>query len=87
MHIGAQELKELRKIYANSALITISQSTKDGKIRGSNEIVHDSDIAISVSDGIAKTEKNRFLERDRTYKIFEKDDGFDFILPRNTVRG
>jgi hypothetical protein len=87
MHIGAQELKELKKIYANSALITISQSTKDGKIRGSNEIVHDSDIEISVSNGIAKTEKNRFLEKNRTYEIFEKDDGFEFLLPRNTVRG
>lgn len=70
MHIGAQELKELRKLYSASALITISQSTKDGKIRGSYEIVHDADIAVSVSQGVATTVKNRFLEKGRILKIF-----------------
>ena len=70
MRINAIDMKELRKLYANSALISISQSTKDGKMRGSNEIVHDSDIAVKVSNGVAKTTKNRFLEIGRTYQIF-----------------
>lgn len=70
MRIGANEMKSLRKLYQHSAIITISQSTKDGKMRGSYEIVHDSDIAVSVSKGIAETIKNRFLEKGRSFKIF-----------------
>ncbi|MEI6765623.1 MAG: hypothetical protein WCM76_08275 [Bacteroidota bacterium] len=86
MRIGALELKELRKLYMNSALVTISQSTKEGKMRGSYEIVHDSDIAVSVSGGIAETVKNRFLEKGRKYKIFDADPG-EGIMPWNTVKG
>jgi hypothetical protein len=86
MRIGAAELKELRKIYSNSALITISQSTKDGKIRGSNEILHDSDIAVQVSCGIAETTKNRFLEIKKTIDIFDDDIGSSPAL-LNVVRG
>ena len=71
MRIGANEMKSLRKLYQHSAIITISQSTKDGKIRGSYEIVHDSDIAVCVTKGIAETTKNRFLEKGRKFKIFE----------------
>lgn len=71
MRIGAQELNDLRKLFANSALITISQSTKDGKMRGSYEIVHDSDIAVAVSKGVAVTIKNRFLEKGKQFEIFK----------------
>jgi predicted ATP-dependent serine protease len=86
MRIGAQELKELRKLFINSALITISQSTKDGKMRGSYEIVHDSDIAIGVSNGVAETIKNRFEEKGTKFVIFRSDsDGEMFI--RNTIKG
>ena len=86
MRIGPNEMKELRKLFHNSALITISQSTKDGKMRGSYEIVHDSDIAVSVSNGIATTTKNRFLEKGRTYEIFKPDSG-EGLLPWNTIKG
>ena len=86
MRIGASELKELRTLYSNSALITISQSTKDGKMRGSYEIIHDSDMAVSVSRGIAETVKNRFLEKGRTFEIFEKKSG-EWIMPWNTISG
>jgi len=87
MRIGASELKEIRNRYINSALVTISQSTKDGKMRGSYEIVHDSDIAISVSKGIAETVKNRFLEKGRYYEIFAQDGKNKTFSPRNTVFG
>ncbi len=86
MRIGASELKELRILYSNSALITISQSTKTGQMRGSYEIVHDSDIAVAVSDGIAEMVKNRFLEKGRTFEIFDIDCGAG-ITPWNTIRG
>jgi hypothetical protein len=86
MRIDALALKELRKLYSNSALITISQSTKDGKIRGSYEIVHDSDITVEVGDGKAITVKNRFLPKDKVFNIFESDAG-QGLMPWNTVRG
>jgi hypothetical protein len=70
MRIDAGKLKKIRERYKNSALITISQSTKDGKIKGSNELVHDCDISVSVENGIAKTNKNRFKEKWMTFEVF-----------------
>jgi predicted ATP-dependent serine protease len=85
MRISADDMKELRKLYNHSAIISISQSTKDGKMRGSYEIVHDADIAISVQNGIATTTKNRFLEKGRIYEIFKAESPRD-LMPRNTIR-
>jgi hypothetical protein len=70
LKIGPDEMKQLRQMLPNNAFITISQSTKDGKMRGSNEIIHDCDIVIQVADGAATTTKNRFLERDRVFEVF-----------------
>jgi hypothetical protein len=88
LKIDAARLRELRERYGNSAFITISQSTKDGKMRGSNEIVHDSDIAVVVEKGIATTTKNRFKERDKEFRVFpeESSSGVKVIsLPRNVI--
>ena len=71
MKIDADKMKKIRVRYKNSALITISQSTKDGKMRGSYEIVHDCDIAVKVDNGIATTTKNRFMEKGMTFNVFE----------------
>src|ERR1019366_3221342 len=71
MKIDADKMKKIRERYKNSALITISQSTKDGKMRGSYEIVHDRDIAVKVENGIAITTKNRFKEKGLTLNVFE----------------
>ncbi len=70
MKIDANKMKELRERYKDSALITISQSTKDGKIRGSYEIVHDCDVAVKVVNGIAITVKNRFKEKGKEIVVF-----------------
>jgi archaellum biogenesis ATPase FlaH len=70
LKIGPDEMKKLRQMFPEKAFITISQSTKDGKMRGSYEIIHDSDIVIQVADGKATTTKNRFLERDRVFEVF-----------------
>ncbi|MCX6188756.1 MAG: hypothetical protein NTW54_03985 [Bacteroidetes bacterium] len=71
MKIDADKMKKIRVRYKNSALITISQSTKDGKMRGSYEIVHDCDIAVKVEMGIATSTKNRFMEKGMTFNVFE----------------
>lgn len=70
MKIDADKMKKLREHYKKSALITMSQSTKDGKMRGSCEIVHDSDMAVRVENGVANTTKNRFKEKDMKLKVF-----------------
>ena len=49
-HIDTEALRELRQRYQGSAFITVSQSTKDGKMRGSLEIVHDCDVAIEIKN-------------------------------------
>jgi predicted ATP-dependent serine protease len=70
MRIDAEKLKQLRTRYKNSALISISQVTKDGKIRGSNEIAHDVDIEVIVTNGLAFTNKNLFKEKGREFQVF-----------------
>lgn len=70
MKIDASKMKELRERYKDSALITISQSTKEGKMRGSYEIVHDCDIAVYVQSGLAITTKNRFKEKEKQLRFF-----------------
>jgi len=70
MRIDAEKMKKIREYYRNSALITISQSTKDGKVRGSQELVHDCDISVIVENGIAKTNKNRFKENRMVFEVF-----------------
>lgn len=70
MRIDAEKMKKIRERYKDSALITISQSTKDGKVRGSQELVHDCDISVFVQNGVAKTEKNRFKEKWMIYEVF-----------------
>ena len=70
LKIDAARLRELREHYPQSAFITISQSTKDGKMRGSQEIIHDTDIAVKVEDGIAMTTKNRYHPRGTEFRVF-----------------
>lgn len=72
LRIDAARLRELREHYPQSAFITISQSTKDGKMRGSQEIIHDTDIAVKVEDGIATTTKNRYHPRGTEFEVFKR---------------
>ena len=72
LHIDTEDLRKLRKRYQGAALITVSQSTKDSKFRGSLEIVHDCDIAVDVREGIARTTKNRFQETPREFAVFQR---------------
>lgn len=90
LKIDPTRMRELMGLYQNSALITISQSTKDGKMRGSNEIAHDADVVIAVENGFAKTTKNRFKERGKEYPIFEtkpvvKETKLLNFMPKNLI--
>ena len=70
LQIDAKRLKKLKEYYNQSAFITISQSTKDGKMKGNNEILHDADTVIGVHKGMATTSKNRFNASDRQFEVF-----------------
>lgn len=71
MNIDPELMKVIRNKFKQSGIIAICQSTKDGKIRGSYQIVHDSDITVHVVKGIATTTKNRFKEKEQTFDVFE----------------
>lgn len=88
LRIDAVKLRELREHYPQSAFITISQSTKDGKMRGSQEIIHDTDIAAKVEDGMAITTKNRYHPRGTEFQVFPAPaKSFSKIIdePRNVI--
>jgi predicted ATP-dependent serine protease len=70
MRIDAAGLQQIRKKYPTSSLLCITQSTKQGLMRGSQEIIHDCDIEIAVDSGIAKTVKNRFAENGKGFVVF-----------------
>lgn len=73
MKISVDELREIRSRYNSSAIITISQATKAGLIRGSNELIHDCDVHVVVEDGIATTPKNRFrIAGETAYSVFSE---------------
>lgn len=67
MHIDPVLMQALRNKYSQSGFIAICQNTKAGQIRGSYEIVHDSDIEVRVDKGIAITNKNRFGKVDQEF--------------------
>lgn len=71
MDIDPELMKEIRATYPQSAIIAICQSTKDGKMRGSYQLIHDADIAVKVVKGIAITTKNRFAETMKEFDVFE----------------
>ncbi len=62
MRINANDLRELADHYCCSGIIAICQSTKKGDLRGSYEVVHDAEIKIRVDNGIAYTDKNRYID-------------------------
>jgi len=70
MGIDADMMRAIRNKYKQSSIIAICQSTKTGQMRGSYEIIHDSDVAVKVVNGIATTTKNRFKEKHKDFDVF-----------------
>lgn len=60
--LSIEKFNEFRKSKAgqNTMMVLISQVTKDGKARGSNEWPHDVDVVVELDKGRAFTTKNRF---------------------------
>lgn len=83
--IDEEVLRKLREQYPDCAFISINQSTKDGKMRGSNVIIHDADISIEVREGIAVCRKNRFQVTGREFQVLPKPPKTDFKEPDNII--
>ncbi|MBI4947363.1 MAG: hypothetical protein HY840_13305 [Bacteroidetes bacterium] len=62
LSIDAEKLRELKTLYPASAFITISQSTKAGGMRDSQEIIHNADIEVYVRNGSAFTQWVAYAE-------------------------
>lgn len=72
MGMDAEDLSDLRQHFCCSAVLGIFQNTKGGDIRGSNTVIHDSDIKLRVEEkGAAYTDKNRFLEAKPEFNVFQ----------------
>jgi len=71
--------KALRKLNLLGAILLL-QVNKGGDARGSTEILHDADVVIEVSNGIAKATKNRFGES-LSHEIFNQVPKQSNILP------
>lgn len=63
--------RDLRNQYPNSFFVLVSQVTKSGVFRGSQEWAHDVDVIVDVKNGKADI-MGRFGSGE--YEIFEKED-------------
>ncbi|WP_372365410.1 DNA/RNA helicase domain-containing protein [Candidatus Uabimicrobium sp. HlEnr_7] len=70
--ITLNELKSFRERVGT--LIYILHVTKKGDYKGSTDLVHYPQVQIIVSDGIARTKKNRFGKGKKEYPIFTKKE-------------
>ena len=73
-HIGVdiKKLKAIHEHYKNSAVISISQATKKGDMRGSLDIEHEVDVTLKVENGFAVAKKNRFKEIGFEFPILKR---------------
>jgi len=64
----------LRKVKALNlrGTILVNQVNKQGDFVGNNSLLHEVDVSIKVTDGIAETTKNRFGTSENTLAIFDK---------------
>jgi len=64
----------LRKVKALNlrGLILLNQVNKNGDVVGNNSFLHEVDVSIKVTDGMAETIKNRFGVSENTLPIFDK---------------
>jgi len=68
-------VKDIMESFTDTSFIFICQSTKDGKIRGSQKIVHDCNIVIEIDNKVARTIKNRFQDTPREFRVFSGKNG------------
>ena len=74
--IDVVKLRALREHYPQSVFITISQSIKDVKLRGFQEIIHDTDIAAKIEENIVMTTQKRYHLSGTEFLVFPEPAKF-----------
>lgn len=70
LNLSSEALREIKEAFKNTAFVFISQVNKDGAFKGSNSYLHDVDIEVKISDGVAELGKNRFTMHKEKFNIF-----------------
>lgn len=60
LRIQPEDISRIKKELPELSIVAIMQSTKDGKFKGSQEFLHDSDISIVCEKPHAKQKKSRY---------------------------
>lgn len=60
LRIQPDDISKIKKELPDLGIVAIMQSTKDGKFKGSQEFLHDSDISIVCEKPHAKQQKSRY---------------------------
>lgn len=77
MGITPKHMKEIKNCYKNSAFIAVEQNNKDGKLYGTNQMMHTFDVVINVINYTAETTKNRFKKRGVSLPTAEFGEDFE----------
>ena len=67
--LTAEALRTLYRAAPHAAFVVINQDTKDGKARGSLELMHDVDISCRCENLSATLEKNRYGDTSKNFAI------------------
>lgn len=67
--LTAEALRTLYRAAPHAAFVVINQDTKDGKARGSLELMHDVDISCRCENLTASLEKNRYGDTSKNFAI------------------
>ena len=67
--LTAEALRTLYRAAPHAAFVVINQDTKDGKARGSLELMHDVDISCRCENLTASLEKNRYGDTSKDFAI------------------
>lgn len=61
-HLGLspEEVEELKEKFPKTSFVLVMQSTKDGKLRGSQKFLHNCDINVEMKNFVAHQTKSRF---------------------------
>jgi DNA replication protein DnaC len=70
MGAAPEEVTALKKKHPRIGVVIVAQATKAGDAKGSNEWLHDVDIALKVAQGEVEVVKNRFSAKRETVKLF-----------------
>jgi len=73
LELSPKDLEILKKQYPVTSFISVFQSTKDGKVRGNNEYLHDADVIVELPEVGRAVQFGRFNQGSEM-NIFENEN-------------